>query len=66
MKLSLLPKYSVDGASAEGSWVLLMRCEGPPGTDEEESEKEFEEEDKEEEEKGAGGGGGSGVPGNEG
>ena len=26
-----LAKFSVDGASAEGSWALLMRCEGAPG-----------------------------------
>ena len=56
-----LPKYSVNGASAEGSWALLMRCEGAPETEEEASEGE----DKKEEE-GAGGGGGSGVPRNEG
>ena len=54
-------KYSVDVASAEGSWALRMRCEGATGTDEEESE----EKDKEKEAK-AGGGGGSGVPRNEG
>ena len=60
-----LTKYSVDGPSAEGSWVLLMRREGAPRTDEEESEEKFEEKDKEEEE-GSGGGGGCGVLGNEG
>ena len=50
-----LAKHSVDGASAEGSWELPMRCEGAPGTDEEGSEEQFEDEV-----------GGRGVPGNEG
>ena len=55
-----LTKYCVDGASVEESWVLLMHCNGAPGTDEEKSEEEFEEEKE-----GAGDGGGSGVPGKE-
>lgn len=38
MKLPLA-KYSVDGASAEGSWALLMRSEDALGTSEEEEER---------------------------
>ena len=37
--------------------MLLMRCEGAPGTDEEKSEEQFEEDDEEEEEGPEGGGG---------
>ena len=61
-----LAKYSVDDASAEGSWALLMRCEGAPGTDEEEEGAGggdvLGNGGKESGEDGGGGEGGTGVP----
>ena len=66
MKLPLA-KYSVDGATAEGSWALLSRCADKDSSEdsESESESEFEdgEEDEEEEEESGGGGVGSTIEG---
>ena len=37
-----LAKYSVDGAAAEGSWALLLRCADGDSSEDSESEDENE------------------------
>ena len=55
VELSLLAKYSVDGAAAERSWAQLSRCADEHSSEDSESESKDEFEDDEEESGGEGG-----------